>query len=102
MNPFKSSLDRSDFFSWSVILLILWLLATFGTFGVTPETAGNFLYYLILGAIGLLVVFTLLILVRRLQNIGWSSWFAIIFVFPFIWPILFFIPTGTRSRRKSH
>lgn len=96
MNPFIGSLNRVGFLIWN-ILLFAWVIG-FGLLIDATKSQHVGVYWLSLRIIwGLvLVVISILVFFRRLQNTGLSLWLAIIAIIPFVssifWLALFFIP----------
>jgi|GEM_PF-5744961 uncharacterized membrane protein YhaH (DUF805 family) len=96
MNLFKSRLKRSGFLLWSIIVGILWVV-------IIELELSSVSFNPILGILcwTILSVFTIIILIRRLQDIGYSKWYVLLLIFiiisfvPILWLVLFFIPTQT-------
>lgn len=105
MNPFSGTLNRSGFFIWS-ILLIAWVLG-FAVLIDATKAHHVGVYWLperiIWGVI--LIFFSALIILRRIQNAGLSIWFIILAFMPYVgevfWLILFFLPPKSISKQPT-
>jgi uncharacterized membrane protein YhaH (DUF805 family) len=96
MNPFTGTLDRIGFLIWSLICLaiVFQLGLTIDMTKADHEGMYWLPYRIIIGSVG--VVLSSLIIVRRLQNAGLSSWLAIIGLIPVFgtafWVAMLFVP----------
>lgn len=102
MNPFTGSLNRVGFLVWNLPLLFLYGIPLLGAMSDTPITGmGNILLWTMLIA-GILL--TALIILRRLQDIGFTKWslalaFLISIPLGYIaWPVLLFVPSKAFRR----
>lgn len=102
MNPFTGSLTRLGFLVWSLPLPVLYVVPLLGALSDTPITGiGNImLWMMLIAGIGL----TLLVLVRRLQDVGFTKWYlvlALLISTPLVyiaWPVLLFVPSKSFRR----
>jgi uncharacterized membrane protein YhaH (DUF805 family) len=101
VNPLSNTLSRTDFLKWNMIALVV--LIGFGI-SIDATKANHVGLYWLSYRIAFCLIWggiTLLILIRRLQNAGLSSWLLLCFLIPFVgvilWFVLFFIPTKKHS-----
>jgi uncharacterized membrane protein YhaH (DUF805 family) len=104
MNPFTGSLNRLGFLAWSLPLPILYVVPLLGAMSDTPIVGVENIVLWLMLIVGL--VLTLLILVRRLQDVGFTKWYlavALLISIPLeyiVWLILFFVPSGSFRRNR--
>jgi uncharacterized membrane protein YhaH (DUF805 family) len=103
MNPFAGTLNRLGFLFWS-ILLIAWVIG-FGLLIDATKAHHIGVYWLseriIWGII--LIFFSILVSVRRIQNAGLSNWFIVLSLIPYLgfvfWFILFLLPPKSKGQQ---
>jgi uncharacterized membrane protein YhaH (DUF805 family) len=95
-------LNRRNFIIRSFVLFLIFYftlsaawVSAFGDNGTGWATWQYVIYYAFWGILSL---YSLAIIARRLRDTGLSTWFTLLFVpFFYVWPVLFFIPTGAWS-----
>ena len=95
MNPFKGTLDRLGFLIWTLLLIPAYLFVLLA--GIANDSSSLVSEIVVFLILGLLMLFTLLVATKRLQNAGLNKWLALLLLlFPYAWPVLFFIPTSSK------
>jgi len=92
---FSGNLNRLGFLIRSFAVYIAFFIAFIESGSINYDYSWTWwklsLFYVV---IGLLVLYSLAIISRRLKDIGLGRWIALAFIpFPFFWPLLFFVPS---------
>ena len=91
MNPFTGSIDRKSYLIWSIALSLIYCAIRF-SFNSTP---------VLIVYLGVSLLLSLLLVVRRLQNTGLNMWLLLTLLLPLANIIfliaLFFIPPQTST-----
>jgi uncharacterized membrane protein YhaH (DUF805 family) len=101
MNLLTSPISRTYYLLWNVVAWALILGLAF-TIDLTKSThVGQFWLPERVLVVALFIAVTFLALYRRLQNVGWSRWLAVLYVIPPIGVILglvlLFVPSKTQN-----
>jgi uncharacterized membrane protein YhaH (DUF805 family) len=105
MNPFTKDLSRLGFLLWSILLIIY--VVGFGVLIDRTKAHHVGVYWLPLRVVWgvILIVISLLVVYRRLQNAGLSRWLILVSLIPYIgellWLALFFIPPKPVKKVKQ-
>jgi len=100
MTTLAGTLNRSGFLLRSIAIFVLSYCALVAAWDISSSNNGwtwwkYSAFYLFLG---LLAIYGLLIIAKRLRDIGLSGWLALVFIpFPYVWPVLFFIPAKAKK-----
>ena len=97
VNPFTRTLSRRSFLVWEVLLTLLWYLSV--SWSMQRDSVTGIQNQIYLFIIGVVVVLSLVVVIRRAQNAGIPILIIPVFIiFAPLVLILFFIPTSKNNK----